>query len=427
MRRPPPGRYVKVSAADEPFQAFVPAPLPPQPPVEWTASLRRRFDGALVALGRLDAVTALLPSAKLLLYSFVRKEAVLSSRIEGTQSSLADLLLFEIHEEPGVPIEDAREVSRYVTALERGLGLLRGGLPLSSRLLREVHAALLDHPRGRDKAPGELRRSQVWVGGTRPGNAVFIPPPADAVPECLGALERFLNDVPEATPPLIKAALSHVQFETIHPFLDGNGRVGRLLIVLQLVAEGILREPLLYPSLYFSTHRALYYELLNAVRLQGDWERWLDFFAEGVAVSATAAVTTAQALLALVDKDRDRIARLGRAAPSALAVHQALQRQPLATSATLVKSARLTAATVNKALAHLRDLGIVKELTRRLRDRVFSYHRYVQLLNSELKPAGERTYNSIAEDVLRGLDDVEAGRTITAAAFKKKHAARIKK
>ena len=387
MRRPPPGHYVTVPAGDGSFKAFVPAPLPPKPPVEWTASLRRRFDDALVALGRLDAVTALLPSAKLLLHSFVRKEAVLSSQIEGTQSSLADLLLFEIHEEPGVSIDDAREVSRYVAALERGLALLRGGLPLSNRLLREVHAALLDHPRGRDKAPGELRRSQVSVGGTRPGNAVFVPPPAEAVPECLGALERFLNDQPQATPPLIKAALAHMQFETIHPFLDGNGRVGRLLIVLQLVAAGILREPLLYPSLYFRTHRALYYELLNEVRLHGDWERWLDFFADGVAVTAAQAVTTAQALLALVDKDRDRIAHLGRAAPSALAVHQALQKQPLATSAALVKSARLTAATVNKSLVHLRDLGIVRELTRRQRDRVFSYHRYVQLLNAELKPA----------------------------------------
>lgn len=385
MHRPAPGRYVQVPSPEGPFRAFVPAPLPPEPPVQWSPALRRRFDDALVALGRLDAVTALLPNAGLLLYSFVRKEAVLSSQIEGTQSSLADLLLFEIHEEPGVPIEDAREVSRYVAALQRGLKLVRGGLPLSSRLLREVHASLLDHPRGRGKAPGEIRRSQVWVGGTRPGNAQFVPPPADAVPECLGALERFLNDHPEPTPPLIKAALAHVQFETIHPFLDGNGRIGRLLIVLQLVADGVLREPLLYPSLFFKTHRTLYYELLSGVRLQGDWERWLDFFAEGIAASAAQAVTTAHALLALVDKDRDRIAGLGRAAPSALAVHQAMQKQPLTTSAALVKAARLTPATVNKSLAHLADLGIVTELTRRQRDRVFSYRRYVHLLNAELE------------------------------------------
>lgn len=383
MRRPPPGHYSRQSTGGEPFEAFVPAPLPPAPPVQWSTALRLAFDDALLALGRLDAIAELLPNASLLLYSFVRKEAVLSSQIEGTQSSLADLLLFEIDEEPGVPLDDTREVSRCVVALERGLKLVRGGLPLSSRLIREVHARLLDHPRGRGKAPGELRRSQVWIGGTRPGNAAFVPPPADAVPDCLGALERFLNDEPEPTPPLIKAALAHVQFETIHPFLDGNGRVGRLLIVLQLVADGILREPMLYPSLYFRTHRARYYELLNDVRRHGDWERWLEFFANGIATSALQAARTAQALLALVDKDRNRIAGLGRVAPSALAVHQALQRQPLATSTALVKDTGLTAATVNKSLVHLRKLGIVKELTRRRRDRVFSYRRYIELLNSE--------------------------------------------
>jgi Fic family protein len=339
-----------------------------------------------VALGRLDAVTDLLPNAGLLLYSFIRKEAVLSSMIEGTQSSLADLMLFELDEQPGVPVEDAREVSRCVAALEHGLKKLRGGLPLSMRLLSDMHRVLLDHPRARGKAPGEVRRSQVWIGGTRPGNAAFVPPPADALADCLTPFERFLNDEPEATPPLIKAALAHVQFETIHPFLDGNGRIGRLLIVLQLVADGVLREPMLYPSLYFKTHRALYYELLNEVRLRGDWERWLEFFAEGVHVSATQAVTTANALLALVNKDRDRIAGLGRAAESALAVHQSLQRQPIATSAALVKTTGLTAATVNKSLEHLERLRIVGELTRRQRDRIFSYRRYVAELSAELEP-----------------------------------------
>ncbi len=388
MHRPPPGRYVSVTTAGEPFQAFVPAPLPPEPPVVWTAALRRRFDAALVALGRLDAVTSLLPNAALLLYSFVRKEAVLSSRIEGTQSSLADLLLYEIDEQPGVPVDDAREVSRCVAALERGLKRLRGGLPLCTRLLSEMHQVLMSHPGGRGKTPGEVRRTQVWIGGTRPGNAVFVPPPADAVPECLAALERFLNDEPEPTPPLIKAALAHVQFETIHPFLDGNGRLGRLLIVLQLVADGVLREPMLYPSLFFKTHRALYYELLNEVRLRGDWERWLDFFAEGIEASATQAVSTANALLALVNADRDRIAGLGRAAASALEVHQALQGQPIATSAALVKATRLTPATVNKSLAHLERLGVVTEITNRQRGRVFSYRRYVEELAAELETSG---------------------------------------
>jgi Fic family protein len=390
MHRPSPGKYVEVAAAGERFKAFVPVPLPPEPPLAWSPGLRRRFDDALLALGRLDALTAHLPNASLLLYSFVRKEAVLSSQIEGTQSSLADLLLYEIDEQPGVPVEDAREVSRCVAALEHGLKKLRGGLPLSMRLLGEMHKVLLSHPGGRSKAPGELRRSQVWIGGTRPGNAAFVPPPANALAGCLRPFERFLNDEPEATPPLLKAALAHVQFETIHPYLDGNGRIGRLLIVLQLVADGVLREPMLYPSLYFKTHRALYYELLNEVRLRGDWERWLDFFAEGVQASASQAVASANALLALVNADRGRIAGLGRAATSALAVHQALQRQPIATSAALVKATGLTPATINKSLAHLGSLGVVAELTSRQRGRVFSYRKYVEELAAELEPPMRR-------------------------------------
>lgn len=231
-----------------------------------------------------------------------------------------------------------------------------------------------------------MRRSQVWIGGTRPGNAAFVPPPANRLADCLKPFERLLNDEPEPTPPLIKAAPAHVQFETIHPFIDGNGRLGRLLIVLQLVADGVLREPMLYPSLYFKTHRALYYELLNEVRLHGDWERWLGFFAEGVEASAAQAVVTANALLALVnrDRDRDRIASRGRTMASALAVHQALQRQPLATSGAFVKPTALTAATVNKSLAHLERLGIVSELTNRRRGRVFSYRRYIDELAAEL-------------------------------------------
>ncbi|HEV2623018.1 MAG TPA: Fic family protein [Frateuria sp.] len=384
MHRPPPGEYRTVSTAGEPFRAFVPAALPPLPPIDWNPALRRRFDDALVALGRLDAVSTLLPNAALVLYSFIRKEAVLSSQIEGTQSSLADLLLYEIDEQPGVPVEDAQEVSRYVAALEHGLTRLRGGFPLSLRLIGEMHAVLLDHPQGRGKTPGEFRRSQVWLGGTRPGNAVFVPPPADAVADCLADLERFLNDLPQSTPPLIKAALAHVQFETIHPFLDGNGRMGRLLIVLQLVHDGLLREPLLYPSLFFKKHRPLYYELLNAVRLQGDWERWLDYFAEGIEQSATQAVATAKQLLALVGQDRDRIATMGRSATSALAVLQALQRQPVTSAAALVKATGLALATVNRVLVQLVDAGIVSELTQRQRDRIFSYRAYVDALNAEL-------------------------------------------
>ena len=386
MTRPPQGRYVAASTAGEAFRAFIPSPLPPRPAIEWSHALRARFDDALVLLGRLDAVTDLLPNASLVLYGFLRKEAVLSSMIEGTQSSLADLLLFELDEQPGVPLEDAREVSRYVRALEHGLKRLRTGFPLSLRLIREVHKVLLGTGRGGSLTPGEFRRSQVWLGGTRPADAVFVPPPADEITECLKNFERFLHGQPEAMPPLVTAALAHVQFETIHPFLDGNGRVGRLLIALQLAADGLLRQPLLYLSLHFKEHRQTYYELLNRVRESGDWEAWLDFFADAVASSATQAAHAARRLLDLATRDALRIEALGRPASSALAVHRALQRQPIATSASLTKATRLTPATVNKSLVHLERLGIVSELTSRQRGRVFSYRRYTRILNEGMAP-----------------------------------------
>ena len=255
MKRELQGKYVAISTAVEKARAFVPAPLPPRPPIDWTAELRSKFDQALLALGRLDSVSTLLPDTSLFLYMYVRKEAVLSSMIEGTQSSLSDLLLFELDQEPGVPLDDVREVSNYVAALDHGLRLLEGGLPLSLRLFREIHGVLLNKGRGAHQAPGEFRRSQNWIGGTRPGNAAFVPPPAEEVPECMSNLELFLHDQPEPTPVLLKAALAHVQFETIHPFLDGNGRLGRLLITLLLCEQKVLREPMLYLSLYFKTHR----------------------------------------------------------------------------------------------------------------------------------------------------------------------------
>lgn len=387
MKRPLPGRYIKVSNAGEAFDAYVPAPLPPKPPIDWNNALHAKFDAALLAIGRLDAVTDQLPNASLLLYSFVRKEAVLSSMIEGTQSSLSDLMLYELDEQPGVPIKDAQEVSRYVSALEHGLKRLPD-LPLSQRLIREVHKALLGGGRGSNLTPGEFRRSQVWIGGTRPGNAVFVPPPADAVPDCIKHFERFLHDDPEPTPTLVKMALAHVQFETIHPFPDGNGRVGRLLIALQLAADGLLRQPLLYISLHFKEHRRTYYELLNRVRETGDWEAWLEFFADAMSASATQTLSSARRLLKLGAEDAGRIAGLGRAATSALAVHRSLQRQPLATSASLVKSTKLTPATVNKSLAHLQRLRIVTELTSKQRGRVFNYVRYTEILNEGMELPG---------------------------------------
>ena len=381
MKRERQGIYVTISTVGEKAQAFLPAPLPPRPPIDWTPELRNKFDQALLALGRLDSVSILLPDTSLFLYMYVRKEAVLSSMIEGTQSSLSDLLLFELDQEPGVPLDDVREVSNYVAALDHGLRLLKEGLPLSLRLLREIHGVLLSKGRGSTQTPGEFRRSQNWIGGTRPGNATFVPPAAEDVLECMSKLELFLHDQPEPTPVLLKAALAHVQFETIHPFLDGNGRLGRLLIALLLCEQKVLREPMLYLSLYFKTHRQYYYELLNNVRMTGDWEAWLDFFAEAVIVTATQAVETAQQLLHLSNQDRDKISRLGRAAASSLQVHRALMEHPIATAGSLVEKTGLTPATVNKALGHLGQLGIVKELTAQKRNRLFSYAGYIEMMS----------------------------------------------
>jgi Fic family protein len=381
MKRELQGRYVTISTAGERAQAFVPAPLPPRPPVDWTPDLQSKFDQALLALGRLDSVSTLLPGSSLFLYMYVRKEAVLSSMIEGTQSSLSDLLLFELDREPGVPLDDVREVSNYVAALNHGLRRLCEGIPLSLRLLREIHGVLLTRGRGSNRTPGEIRRSQNWIGGTRPGNAAFVPPPAEEVLDCMSKLERFLHDQPEPTPVLLKAALAHVQFETIHPFLDGNGRLGRLLITLLLCEHKVLREPMLYLSLYFKTHRPYYYQLLNNVRRTGDWEAWLYFFAEAVIFTATQAVETAQKLIELSKHDRDKIGSLGRAAASTLKVHRALMEHPIATSGSLVEKTGITPATVNKALGHMERLGIVKELTARKRNRLFSYAGYISIMN----------------------------------------------
>ena len=381
MKRKLQGHYVTISTEGGKARAFVPAPLPPKPSIEWTPDLRGKYDHALLALGRLDSISTFLPDISLFLYMYVRKEAVLSSMIEGTQSSLSDLLIFELDIEPRVPLDDVREVSNYVAALDYGLKRLAEGFPLSLRLIREMHGVLLSRGRGSKRTPGEFRSTQNWIGGANPGNAVFVPPPADQVLECMGKLELFLHDQPEPTPALLKAALAHVQFESIHPFLDGNGRLGRLLITLLLCEQKVLREPMLYLSLYFKTHRRYYYELLNNVRLTGDWEAWLDFFAEAVIATATQAADTARQLFDLANEDRDKISGLGRAAASALQVHRVLMEHPIITSVWLVEKTGITPATVNKCLGHLERLGVVRELTSRKRNRLFCYTGYVDIMN----------------------------------------------
>ncbi|MCH9635537.1 MAG: Protein adenylyltransferase SoFic [Chlamydiales bacterium] len=375
MERGPQGRYLSISSSGEKVEAFIPNPLPPSPPLVWSDELKEKYDQALLLLGRLDAVSILLPSTSLFLYMYVRKEAVLSSEIEGTQSSLADLLLFEVDQKPGVPLDDVREVSNYVAAMELGLGRLAEGFPLCLRLIKEMHEQLLAKGRGEQQTPGEFRRSQNWIGGTRPGNAFFVPPPSENVTECMGDLELFLHHQKMSV--LVRAALAHVQFETIHPFLDGNGRLGRLLITLLLCDGKLLQQPLLYLSLYFKTHRQHYYDLLNHVRLHGDWERWLDFFVDAVIETAQQAIETAQKLHKLSTSDQALI----REGSSTMEVYWALLEHPIATSSWLVEQTGLTPATVNKQLVKLEKLGIIKELTAKKRNRLFCYTKYVDILS----------------------------------------------
>ena len=386
MNRTETGEYRVAAFAGETVRAFVPKPLPPSPRLEMIGTRQLLLERATLAIGRLDSISSLLPDPHLFLYSYVRREAVLSSQIEGTQSSLSDLLLFELKEAPGAPLHDVEEVSNHIAALEHGMARLRGGFPLSTRLLREMHAILMSGTRGGDRQPGEFRRSQNWIGGTRPGNARFVPPPPEEVESCMAALERFLHDDADGLPVLLRAALAHVQFETIHPFLDGNGRLGRLLIALQLHDGGLLTQPLLYLSLYFKEHRPTYYELLDRVRTQGDWESWVDFFLEGVERTAHAAVKTARRLVDQFESDTLRIKRTGRAAGSALRVLAAMRLRPILTLTHLRDVHGLTFPTAGKAMRSLIDAGIASELTGRRRNRVFVYDAYLAILNEEGQP-----------------------------------------
>ena len=387
MRRGETGRYAVTAAGGETVRAFIPSPLPPVPALALGGPLQRSLETATLALGRLDGVSTLLPDKEVFLYSFVRKEALLSSQIEGTQSTLSDLLLFELDESPGVPLDDVVEVSSYVAALEHGLGRLRGGFPLSNRLIREIHGVLLSRGRGAGKTPGEFRRSQNWIGGARPGAAVFAPPPHTAVPDCMAALERFLHAEDDGLPVLVRAGLAHVQFETIHPFLDGNGRVGRLLITLLLCHAGVLRDPLLYLSLYLKQRRGVYYELLDQVRRTGDWEAWLAFFLDGVREAAEAAVSTSGRLLERLASDRAAVERRGRRAGSALRVHDALSARPILSLREICARTGLSFPASSSAMRLLVDLGIAREITGRSRNRLFVYGRYLAILNEGTEPA----------------------------------------
>jgi Fic family protein len=388
MKRGATGRYQSMARVGEQFEAFVPMPLPPDPPLALDGTLQQALERALLALGRLDSISTMLPAPELFIYSYVRKEAVLSSQIEGTQSSLSDLLLYEFEQAPGVPRNDLDvvEVSNYVAALDHGIARLRGDFPLSNRLIREIHGVLLASGRGSEKSPGEFRRSQNWIGGTRPGNARFVPPPHPAVPDCMTSFECFLHAEDDGLPLLVRAGLAHVQFETIHPFLDGNGRVGRLLITFLLCHGGALREPLLYLSLYFKQHRETYYDLLDRVRHEGDWETWLAFFLEGVRQVATEAVVAAERLEAIFQKDRAVIEAAGRRAGSALRVHEALKARPVLSVSGAASITGLSFPAASSAMNLLVDLKIARELTGRRRNRVFAHDRYLADLAEGTEP-----------------------------------------
>lgn len=377
------GRYLLAQDGPDGFWAFHPRPLPPDPPLQIDADMQRLADRANQALGRLDGITMLLPDPDQFIYSFARKEAVLSSQIEGTRSSLSDLLLFEHTGAPRAPLEDVEEAANYIAAMNHGIGEIErpGAPPLSSRLLRDVHSILLRSGRGSQQTPGEFRRSQNWIGGTRPGTARFVPPPWTEIGPAMGALERFLHDDPEPTPILVKAALAHVQFETIHPFLDGNGRVGRLLITLLLCSQGVMRRPLLYLSLYFKRHRDTYYNLLERVRTEGDWEAWMRFFLEGVVEVAESTTDAVRRLVALVERDRQAIHRFGRGAATAHRVHDLATQFVIVGSPWAAERLTLSEPTVNAAIARLENAGVLREVTGRRRGRLYAYAAYLAVLN----------------------------------------------
>ena len=387
MQRKDIGRYLESATGGERVRAFLPAPLPPNPPIKLDGSRPQKHEEAVLAIGRLDTVMSTLPDVTLFQYSYVLKEAVLSSQIEGTQSSLSELLLHELDHTPGGLDQDVTEVSNYVAAIQYAQKQFEKSFPLSNRLIRKIHSILLSSGRGSQKLPGEFRRSQNWIGGTRPGNAVFVPPPHVHVQDCMGDLERFLHARDDGISNLVRAGLAHVQFETIHPFLDGNGRVGRILITLILMERSILKHPSLYLSLYFKQHREQYYSLLSYVRQTGDWEEWLDFYLEGITLTANDAVNVVLSLTKTFDDDRATIERnAGRRAGSVLRVHTALQERPILSISAASRRARLSIVATTQALQWLVDQGIVREITGKYRNRLFTYHQYLNVILKGTEP-----------------------------------------
>lgn len=377
------GVYTTQKITGESFKAYIPPSLPLEPGID-LAQLYPYLEKATLALAELNSIHKSIPNTSLFLYMYVRKEALLSSQIEGTQSSFSDLILFEHSEKPNVSIEDVEEVSNYVKALTHGLDRLKEDFPLSLRLLGEIHAILLSGGRGARKLPGEFRRSQNWIGGTRPGNALFVPPPVDSLNQCLSNFEQFLHD--NSLPVLVKAGIAHIQFETIHPFLDGNGRLGRLLITLLLCHDGMLDEPILYLSLYLKQNRRLYYDLLQEVRTNGSWEVWLEFFLDGVYKSAKQAIGTANLINDLFTHDFEKIASMGRIRFTCAQVLEHLKKLPQVTTSMLARDLGLSMPTVRNALNALVTASILEEVSGKNRDKIYVYKKYLSLLEEGAEP-----------------------------------------
>ncbi len=378
------GTFEEIKGAGEAYKVYIPGTLPPKLNLEPFYTL---LDQANQELGKLDAMTFFLPDVNLFIYLYVRKEALLSSQIEGTQSSLADLFLAENNKKPSVPFSDVEEVTNYVAAINYGINKIqRENFPISLRLIREIHDILMRGVRGHDKKPGEFRYSQNWIGGTRPGNAIFVPPPPQKVTQLMGDLETFIHTRGVSLPLLIKIAVIHLQFESIHPFLDGNGRLGRLLITLLLCERNLIKQPIFYLSYFFKKHRTKYYSLLQKVREENQWNEWIRFFLQGVIETSNDAFETAMKLTHLMKLDMDKINSLGRVSRSVEKVFKYLHRKPIVSVPELASNLKLSPHTVKLALDHLEAIGIIKEITGLQRGRTYTYDKYLSLLREGDEP-----------------------------------------
>ena len=369
------GKYLVQKTGNEIYKIYLPAKLPIEIQMD---QLYSSLEKATLALGELNNLTKNIPNPLLFIYMYVRKEALLSSQIEGTQSSFSDLILFESQQMPNVSLDDVEEVSNYVKAINYGIKKLKNGFPLSLRLIREIHAILLSGMRGDNKSPGEFRKSQNWIGGTRPGNALFVPPSPELMMKFLGNLEEFFHNPNQLA--LIKAGISHAQFETIHPFLDGNGRIGRLLIILLLYANGVLEEPILYLSLYLKQNRNTYYNLLQDTRDHGAWEAWLEFFLDGIYQTSKQAIETIKQINELFVVDQANVGNLGRIRFSCTKVLKYMQKLPQVSVDIISRELKISAPTARSVLNCMVKIEVLQEITGKKRDKIYVYKNYLNIL-----------------------------------------------